>query len=363
MTQTPQEMSLASSDITVFATMRDIVGGDRVDAFCHTLLIPDVISSFGDENVNRAQLSMSLFLVLYADLLERVPHAQEYFNRRREEEQTIFLDHGAVRTVLSTRNGSLPPGEQSLTRILIPLGYFHNHTYPLTKLRMTGRSYTQADFPNLIPQYFVSEFHPEQVEDDLFQKAVIKTVEDSVDPLGDEIKEDLEFISANGYLPRERVTNFLSGAAAAFNRQHPVPVLSLYDELRKHSAEMAWISTEGNAFNHATDRVGDVRALADAERTLGNPIKDTVEVSGSGNVLQTAYKADIISRPFRLDNDEIEHRDVPGSFFEFITRHNSEDGKVDLAFDANNATGIFAMTRDENELPREEFIEEDVEED
>lgn len=337
-------MLLASPDVTVYSIIRDFVGGTQIDDFSRVVLIPETLSSFGDENVSRAHLAMSLFLALYADLLDRVPHAREYFDRKASLGETIFLDHGAVRTVLSTRNGDLPPGEASLTRILVPLGYFHNHTYPLTKLRMTGRSYTHEDFPELIPQYFVSEFHPEQVGDDNFEKTVIKVVESSRDPLTADVIDDLTFLSENKFLPRSRTTNFLHTVSAAFTRQHEVPLLSHYEDLLSQSAEMAWISTEGNAFNHATDRVADVMALAENEKDLGNPIKDTVEVSGSGNVLQTAYKADVVSRPFIDETGNPVEKEVPGSFFEFITRKNIDD-HVDLAFDASNATGIFGMTK------------------
>jgi hypothetical protein len=356
-------LSLSNTDITVFNIIRDIIGGAQLDSFSQTILIPDPLATFGDENVPRAHLAMSLFLVLYADLLDRVPHAREYFERKHENEETIFLDHGAVRTVDTIRTGDLPAGQEALTRILIPLGYFHNETYPLTKLKMTGRSYTHTDFPDVIPQYFVSEFHPEQVGDDDFEKAVLTTVEESIEPLSQEILDDLSFIAENGYLPRSRATSFLSNAAAAFNRQHPVPLLSVYEELLQHSAEMAWIATEGNSFNHATDRVEDVMELAEHEKSIGSPIKDSVEVSSTGRVLQTAYKADIITRHFRLDDNETIEKEVPGSFFEFITRKVDDEGKIDLAFDANNATGIFAMTRDESGAPVSEFEDADIEED
>jgi hypothetical protein len=340
-------MILASTDITIFAIIREIIGGQRSDQFSQVVLVPESISSFGDEDVSRAQLAMSLFLVLYADLLDRVPHALKYFERRREEEKTILLDHGAVRTVLSGRNGDLPAGEASLSRILIPLGYFHNHTYPLPKLKMTGRSYTHLDLPELIPQYFVSEFHPEKIEDDTFQKAVLNVIDSSIDPLDDQTNKDLQFLVDNSYLPRQRCTNFLNSIAQAFSRQHEIPNIENYETLLVHSAEMAWIATEGNSFNHATDRVKDVQALSSQERELGFPIKDTVEISSSKNVIQTAYKADAVSRAFKTEGDELIHKDVPGSFFEFITRHKLEDGSLDLAFDAANATGIFAMTKEE----------------
>lgn len=363
MESTSVPMKLASTDITIFNIIREVIGGAQLDDFSHVILIPEPLATFGDEHVSRAHLAMSLFLALYADLLDRVPHAREYFDKRRNNEETIFLDHGAVRTVDTPRNGDLPIGQEALTRILIPLGYFHNETYPLTKLRMTGRSYTHEDYADVIPQYFVSELHPEQVGDDNFEKAVVTVVEDSVDPLNQETIDDLAFIAKHGYLPRVRAASFLSNIASAFGRQHPTPLLSSYHELLKHSAEMAWIATEGNAFNHATDRVADVLALAENEKGEGTPIKDTVEISGTGRVLQTAYKADIVERHFRLDNDEIIEKEVPGSFFEFITRRSTDDGKVDLAFDANNATGIFAMTRNENGVIVDDFSDADIQED
>jgi hypothetical protein len=134
-----------------------------------------------------------------------------------------------------------------------------------------------------------------------------------------------------------------------FERQHPVPRLTDYETLRAESAEMAWIATEGNAFNHATDRVDDVFAVADAQRALGRPIKDSVEISKSGRVRQTAFRADPVRRVFiGADGARIE-RDVPGSFYEFISRDAVMDeatgrSKLDLGFDAGNATGIFKMT-------------------
>ncbi|WP_020207190.1 2-oxoadipate dioxygenase/decarboxylase family protein, partial [Cupriavidus sp. WS] len=137
--------------------------------------------------------------------------------------------------------------------------------------------------------------------------------------------------------------------AACFERHHAAPALADYELLLKESAEMAWISTEGNAFNHATDRVADVRAVADAQRGLGRPIKDTVEVSRSGRVLQTAFKADPVERGFVGADGAIVKRTVPGSFYEFITRDfvpatEGTAGTLDLSFDAGNAQGIFKMT-------------------
>ena len=134
---------------------------------------------------------------------------------------------------------------------------------------------------------------------------------------------------------------------ACFDRQHEVPALRDYQSLLEESAEMAWIATEGNAFNHATDRVDDVAALAEAQKTLGRPMKDTVEVSASGRVLQTAYRAAMVERPFVAADGGVVLRTVPGSFFEFITRRPEAEGRLDLRFDAGNAQAIFKMTATE----------------
>jgi len=111
---------------------------------------------------------------------------------------------------------------------------------------------------------------------------------------------------------------------------------------------MAWISTEGNAFNHATDRVTDVDQLAAEQKALGQPMKATVETSQSGRVRQTAFLAASVQRSFRTPNGGLVEKEVPGSFYEFITRLPlpEEDGKqkLDLSFDSSNAQAIFKMT-------------------
>jgi hypothetical protein len=114
--------------------------------------------------------------------------------------------------------------------------------------------------------------------------------------------------------------------------------------LLAESKEMAWIATEGNAFNHATDRVEDVGAVADRQRELGRPIKPEVEVSKSGRVRQTAFQATLVERLFLDDAGALIARQVPGSFHEFITRDEETPGVLDLRFDSGNATAIFKMT-------------------
>ena len=77
-------------------------------------------------------------------------------------------------------------------------------------------------------------------------------------------------------------------------------------------------------------------------------MKDTVETSQSGRVRQTAFHAARVIRKFRAADGSLVEREVPGSFYEFITRLPlpEKDGRraLDLSFDSSNAQAIFKMT-------------------
>jgi hypothetical protein len=210
---------------------------------------------------------------------------------------------------------------------------------------MTGRSHAQAEFPEDLAQFFVSELHPERFSGE-FQAAVERVTGTSRDPLTDEAKELLEELEASRELSVEKAVRLLPLLAAVFERQHEEAFLSDYELLLAESPEMAWIATEGNAFNHATDRVPDVDALAEAQKKLGRGMKATVETSQSGRVRQTALLAARVVRGFRTAEGGVVEKEVNGSFYEFITRLPlpEEDGKLDLSFDSSNAQAIFKMT-------------------
>jgi hypothetical protein len=178
-----------------------------------------------------------------------------------------------------------------------------------------------------------------------FQAAAHRVFDPSRDPLDLDALSTLERFATDGEVPFEAAHRALPVIVAAFDRHHPEPALSDYETLLAESAEAAWIATEGCAFNHATDRVPDVEGLAAAQRAMGRPVKDAVEVSSSGRVRQTAFKADPVLRGFRAEDGARIERQVPGSFYEFITRDPDPDhAGLDLKFDSSNAQGIFKMT-------------------
>lgn len=328
----------------VFRLVKGLLGGSAADALFTQLEIdPRLLKEVG-ETVSRAEMAQALNMVLFYDLHERVPEGHDYVQDVMAAGAKITFDHGALRTV-AWPSGALPPGEAAISRVLRPLGFQVADVYPLPRLKMTGRAWAHADFPETIAQFFVSELHPEQFSD-RFQAAVTRVLADSVDPLGPQDVARLERLGRDGHLPWACALSLMPKIVACFGRQHGGFALADYETLLAESAEMAWIATEGNAFNHATDRVDDLEALSASQKQKGRSIKPAIEVSKSGRVKQTAFKAAQVAREF-LHEGEWVTRHVPGSFYEFIQRERLQCGRLDLAFDAGNATAIFKMTTHE----------------
>lgn len=325
-----------------------LLGESKTDLLFETLNFPTILEDWEDGEVTRAELAQAMNMALFDDLLDRSPNGRTYTDEVVKAGGGVFFDHGALRTVRWHDNGALPPGEAAFTRILRPLGFRLNGRYPLDKLGMTGRAYAHEDAPDEISQFFVSELHPERFSE-AFCHAVSNVVGTSRDPLTPRAVQQLWELERDGALPIVEAEALLPVIVGAFARQHDVPSEADYEVILAESAEMAWISTEGNAFNHATDRVPNVFALSDLEKGRGRPMKPEVERSRSGRVFQTAYRADNVSREFRAADGRVVTRQVPGSFYEFITRRRTFDQasrrwEIDLRFDAGNATGIFKMT-------------------
>ncbi|CAG2153125.1 hypothetical protein LMG31506_04750 [Cupriavidus yeoncheonensis] len=324
------------------------LGASAADRLAQLVATPQRLPAGEAGRPSRAEVAHALNLVLFAGILERVPTGKAYTDDVATAGGKVHFDHGALRTVRWHDNGALPAGEAAFTRILRPLGYRLNGTYPLDRIGMTGRSYAHEDAPEEIAQFFVSELHPEHFSEP-FRQAVSRITGSSEDPLTPRAQALLWELEREGSLSLDDAAELIGALARCFDRHHATPRLDDYERLLAESPEMAWIATEGNAFNHATDRVEDVFALAEEQKRIGRPMKDKVEVSQSGRVRQTAFRADPVRRVF-MDADGAEVvREVPGSFYEFITRDRYVDeaqavSRTDLGFDAGNAQGIFRMT-------------------
>jgi hypothetical protein len=328
---------------TLHRLVASVLGSHEADEALATLVVAPSLLEDGPR-VSRAQLAMALNSILFSQLLSRVPTAARYVGSVAARGERICFDHGALRTI-DGPTGALPCGYGAFARFLGPLGYEVAGLYPLPRLRMTGRAFAHKDLPEDIPQFFVSELHVHTLPVDA-QAAAARVFGSSADPLGSAERSLLDALARDGECDFETAAAGLPGLVRAFDVQHVTPTLADYETLLAVTAEGAWIATEGNAFNHATDRVPDVVALADDLKAQGYPMKAAVEFSANGRVRQTAFIADKVTRPFRLSDGSTGEREVPGSFYEFISRDRvPETGGLDLTFDSGNATGIFAVTQ------------------
>lgn len=330
----------------IHALLSKLLGAEKTQEIETLMQVSSKFRIWEEGMVSRSELAQALNMALFAGVLDRVPSGKAYTMDVAASGGKVMLDHGALRTVRWFGLGELPPGEAAITRILKPLGFRLNGVFPLDRLKMTGRSYKQIDDPENISQFFVSELHPERFSKE-FQEAVTRVLGESRDPLTPAAVSMLNELERDGNLPLSQAQELLPVLVSCFERQHRTPTVADYEILLKESAEMAWIATEGNVFNHATDRVPDVYALTAEQQKLGRPMKPAVEVSSTGRIKQTAFKADPVVRQFVDANGAMIEREVPGSFYEFITRDSYVEAgvtKLDLGFDAGNATGIFKMT-------------------
>jgi len=308
--------------------------------------VPAALHDFSSHQdaLHRVWLAEALNLCLLHKLVEAVPDGRRYVEEQVEDGRKVVFDHGAIRTVDWSANGELPRGRQAFSRLLEPLGFTDVRTYPLTKLGMTGWAYRQMDLPEDIAQFFVSELHPGRFSEP-FQQAVGRVVGSSRDPLQAEHLSILERLRLTRHCALAEAQAVIAALYRAFDRQHGAVLLADYQTLLAESAEMAWIATAGNSFNHLTDRVDDLEATVARQRQLQRPMKDSIEVSTSGRVMQTAYRACTVTRGLIDAQGQYREHSVPGSFVEFIQRRiDPETARIDLNFDSSNAQGIFKMT-------------------
>ncbi len=324
-------------------------GGDGVHRWFDSIQHHDTVLGppADDAPVPRRIIAHALNLALFSRLLAHVDSARDYVEQQRIADRRILIDHGAVRTVVLADVHPLLTGASQVARVLEPLGFTRRDAYPMPRLAMTGYAYAHDDLPDDIAQWFVSELYPDRF-DASFVAAVTRTLASTTDALDDTAHAHLGTLAEHRELALDAAVELMPALVQCFTRRHQPPHLDDYERLLADSDEMAWIATEGTTFNHATDRVPNVAATADAERAAGRPLKDSVEVSANGRVRQTAHRAASVRRSFRtgigLESSVVE-RDVPGSFFEFIERRPiPETGRLDLSFDAANAQAIFAMT-------------------
>jgi hypothetical protein len=126
---------MKESRSTLAQLLESTAGYRRTETLFTSVAIPEALFAPQGETVPRAVLAMAMDLLLFEDLLRRVPQAQAYVLDRVAAGRKVVYDHGALRTVKTAAN-PLPTGHLAFARILEPLGYQVNGVYPLDRLAM-----------------------------------------------------------------------------------------------------------------------------------------------------------------------------------------------------------------------------------
>lgn len=325
-----------------------VIGPERTQTLRQQIWVdPELLSGLSDQGIHAPVIAQALNMMLFEDLIGRVPDAAAYTAEKVASGSPVLLDHGALRTV-AWSGLPFPSGHLAFARILEPLGYRMVGKYPLDRLGMCGFVYCHQAFPASLSQFFVSELYPERFSTS-FQETVAQVLTRSRDLLTEGAVHRLSELGERGALNLGEAARLLPDLLRCFGRAHDAPTFAEYQALKSESREMAWIATEGNVFNHATDRVEDLDAVVENQKRLGRSMKPEIEEGQNANIRQTAYRAHTVDRVFR-DEPPDHPRPVPGSFFEFIQRgylQTSDNSirELDLRFDSQNAQGIFQMTR------------------
>ncbi len=335
--------------------LEKIIGTERTDRLFKVLVIHPAIAEDAGPEVSRAVIAQALNMLLFEDLLDRVPAAKLYVERclARGQDRSArsrcrphgrSCRHGRPAGRRAGHHAHPPPAGVRAQRALSARTPAHDRPLP----RPVGLSrrhrtilYQRASSRTLLRLNF--------------SQPSIRVTATSIDPVTPQAEALLQKLEETRSLTVDEAATLLPILVSCFGRQHQEATLADYEILLAESPEMAWISTEGNAFNHATDRVADVDQLAAEQKALGQPMKAAVETSQSGRVRQTAFHAARVLRKFRAADGSLVEREVPGSFYEFITRLPlpEKDGKsaLDLSFDSSNAQAIFKMTANAEPSP------------
>ncbi len=84
-------------------------------ALLHAVKVPDAVMRQAGDEVSRGVVAQALNLLLFRDLLARVPTGERYVGECVSQGRQIVFDHGALRTVALQGMGALPAGEQAIT--------------------------------------------------------------------------------------------------------------------------------------------------------------------------------------------------------------------------------------------------------
>ena len=118
------------TDSNLQQILNRLIGSEKTLMLSNVLVVDEKLNRESEAKASRAVVAQALNMLLFTDLVERVPAAKQYVDHCLAHDRTVMHDHGAVRTIAMKGLGSLPAGEGAIKRILQPLGYSLKGLYP-----------------------------------------------------------------------------------------------------------------------------------------------------------------------------------------------------------------------------------------
>ncbi len=254
-----------------------------------------------------------LLEAMWLDYTEINPQAKKIHELFASRGETVVNDHIALRTF------NLPPiNIDVLARSFVQFGYRQRGNYEFPDKRLVAKHY-EADSR---PKVFISELQVEK-----FDNSFQKIVKDMVDALDNSITDRFDLCIAH----RPWDLSF-----------------DTYQKLRKSSEYAAWVAALGFRPNHFTvlvnalktfDTLQAVNDFLEGEGFLLNEAGGKIKGNPALLLEQSSVLAGNVQVGF---SDGL--RTVPGCYYEFAQRYESEPGNLYQGFIAQSANRIFEST-------------------
>lgn len=297
------------------------------------------------------QILTDLLDKLWGNYCQRVEYARRYRELVQEKGGRVVNDHIAFRT-FNTKVGELPPGIESMARLITPLGYRAVGSYEFTDKHLTARHYEHDDL--LMPKIFISQLEVDRLPADA-ARLVNEAVADATNLLDTDTQAVLRYpatlLEENCKGLVERLYRYVT------ELPWTPPPRDTVIAVNKASQYAAWTLLHGNNVNHFTAYINEqqVKDWPDIEATIaglkaaGVPMKAEIEGQKGSKLRQTATEA---------VDEECNVREADGkpgklkwsyAYYELAERNDipGPDGKPRRfqGFLGPQATNLFEMTK------------------
>ncbi len=230
---------------------------------------------------------------LWDNYCNRVSYARRYCDLVLAKGGRVVNDHIAFRT-LNAPTGDLPPGIESMSRVITPLGYTPADSYAFTDKHLVALHFEHPD--PLLPKIFIS-----QLQVDELPAGCAGMIRDAVADAKDLLTGDaLSMLKrADALSPSD--ADALAGKLYTYvtTRPWPAPLKDAVVEVNKASQYAAWTLLHGNNVNHFTAYINEqqvpawpnIDATVTALREAGVPMKESVEGEPGSKLRQSATQA------------------------------------------------------------------------